>query len=226
MTIRNLSRPALASPRAETWKRWRGMHLFWRSRGAGPVGVASLALVALASTPLGGLLVPLGVLTGSSDRSVAARMVLTLAVAAIVTPVTEQPLAELERSVARPVRAWHAASFALAMLLGCVTIWVVALIAGSSPEPLVRNALGLTGLALVAKVWWGRLAWIAPFVWVLASVLFGYQDGPGAAAWAWPIDDQATTSAWCWACSTLVLGLLVLGWSWTTGVRANRLDHA
>src|SRR5262245_40149284 len=108
MTRPNMTRPTLEPRTQATTARFlRGPRLFFRSRAAGPVVVTSLTLVALASTPLGGLLVPLGVLTGSSDRSVAARTVLTLAVAAVVMPVTEQPLAELERSSARPVRGWQ-----------------------------------------------------------------------------------------------------------------------
>jgi hypothetical protein len=102
----------------------------------------------------------------------------------------------------------------LAVFLGCASMSAVAAISGSEPGPLVRNVLGLTGLALTAQAWWGRLAWIAPLLWVMASVLFGYQAGAGPATWAWPIDEQATPESWVWSVSTLALGLVCLGWSW------------
>jgi hypothetical protein len=187
----------------------RGPGLFCRSRAVIPALGSCGALVLLAATPIGSLLVPVGVLTGSTDQSVAARIVFTLVVTAAVLAVTEQPLVELEGSAARPMRPWHWSAVIFTIMVGCLAMWATASVAGSSAEPLVRNALGLTGLGLLARAWWGRLAWLAPLVWVMASVLFGYESGPGAAPWAWPIAEHAP-SAWAWAAATLALGLATL----------------
>lgn len=197
----------------------RLLKLFLRSRSVGPAMTALVTIVVVSLTPLGDLLVPVGALTGTSDRSVAARTIVTLAAAAAALPLAEQPLAELEASARRSIRAWQWVALLSVVTLTCVLLVATARIVGSQSEPLVRNALGLTGLALLARPWWGRLGWIAPLVWVMASVLFGYQSGIGVAPWAWPIAEKSPT-AWMWALAAFLIGLGSLAWTWSNPARA------
>lgn len=213
------SAPGAGRPWPEVINRGRPLLLFLRSRSVGPAIAALLTIVVLSITPLGDLLVPVGALTGTSDRSVAARTIVTLASAAAVLPIADQPLAELEASARRSIRAWQWIALLFVVAMTCVLLVATASLSGSQAEPLVRNALGLTGLALLARPWWGRLGWIAPLVWVMASVLFGYQSGIGVAPWAWPIAEKSST-AWMWATTAFVSGLGALGWTWSNSARA------
>lgn len=206
-------------PRNGFTHRSYSLWLFLRSRSVGPAVVALASIVVIVFTPAGDMLVPVGALTGTSDRSVAARTIVTLAAAAAVLPLADQPLAELEASARRRIRTWQWAALMCVLALACLLLVTTAGITGSDPEPLVRNAVGLTGLALVALPWWGRLGWVAPLVWVMASVLFGYQSGIGVAPWAWPIA-QESDAAWMWALASFSLGLVALGWTWSNPIRA------
>ncbi|WP_343989968.1 hypothetical protein [Terrabacter terrae] len=199
------------------------LKLFFRSRSVGPAMTALVTILVVALSPLGDMLVPIGALTGTSDRSVAARTIVTLAAAAAVLPLVEQPLAELEASARRSVRAWQWVALLSVVTLTCVLLVATASIVGSQSEPLVRNALGLTGLALLARPWWGRLGWIAPLVWVMASVLFGYQSGIGVAPWAWPIAERSPM-AWMWALTAFLFGLGSLAWTWSNPARARAYE--
>lgn len=203
--------------------RLQGVALFLRSRNLGPALLGASCILFVVATPLGDLLVPVGALTGTSDRSVAARTIVTLAVAAVILPIAEQPLAELESTARRSVLAWQWLAMAIVVVVASGLMWAAATITGSSAEPLVRNALGLTGLALLARPWWGRLGWLAPLVWVMASVLFGYQAGIGAASWAWPIAERSN-AAWLWATGCFVLGLASLAWTWARPARSRAVS--
>lgn len=195
-------------------KRDSGVFILWRAHHLPGVLVVSLVLLLTASSRLGGLLVPVGALTGSSDRSVSARILLTMAAAASILWTTEPVSWAIERSSARRMHVWQWFITATAIAIMCLTMATIATVSGSSASPLVRNTIGLTGLALCFRPIWGQLAWVAPMGWVLFSVLFGYQAGLGVSYWAWPISDSGG-GPWCWALACIAIGAIALTRNWT-----------
>jgi hypothetical protein len=118
-----------------------------------------------------------------------------------------------ERTAVRNMRLVRLA--AAAVLVGLILVLSQVVSVGTVPTlwevtPVARNTAGLTGIALlVASLLSAPAGLIAPWLFALAGVLFGYQPNPGAAAtvrpWAWilPEDGSGVTAA----ATLLVLGL-------------------
>lgn len=121
------------------------------------------------------------------------------------------PLGWLEAGAAVRVPVARAVHLAGLVLTAAVAAFVGSLgLTGALSSPsAVRNLLGFAGLACVCAAVNGALAWVLPVSFGLASLVAGSHAGEPR-AWAWPIQDDASTLAWALALGALLLGAVVL----------------
>ncbi|HEX6351635.1 hypothetical protein [Actinophytocola sp.] len=144
--------------------------------------------------------------------ALASESMVTLFTVAVVTSVAATGLAgpdpALERTAAldwRPRRVAHVALIAVAAaLLGTIG-------PATETEVLVRNAIGLTGLAaLGVTVLGGGLAWCLPMVWTVVALSVSMAGRPPVAPLVtWPLQPPDTTAATVAAGGLGIGGLLV-----------------
>ncbi|MBB4904543.1 hypothetical protein [Actinophytocola algeriensis] len=176
----------------------RWLLLYVRSRRA--AASTGIALVSAAA---------LGLLAAGSDAEIT-RVVLALFAVTVVVSVAATSLAgpdpSLERTAAldwRPRRAVHA-----------VTVCVVAAgsvaALGMPADVVVRNAIGLTGLAaLGVVVLGGGLAWCVPMVWTVVGVTaILAARTPPAPLLTWPVQPAHSGAATVAACVLGAVGLV------------------
>lgn len=74
-------------------------------------------------------------------------------------------------------------------------------------EEVVRNALGLSGLALISCVIGGAAwGWSAPTLYCIAALTLGEQPDGHPAPWAWILQQQPNTIGWLTGLSLFALG--------------------
>jgi hypothetical protein len=167
----------------------RLLSLYLRSR---KVLVTTLVAVACA----GGIGIP------EHTSTVLGQFMALLAITAVVSVAAiglGAPDPALDRTAALPWGPWRAAHVlavgALAAGLGTVLV---------PSDVVVRNAIGLTGLAALAvTTLGGGLAWSLPLTWMVVTAVPALTgETPGAPAFTWPFQPAGTTAA------TLAAGVL------------------
>ena len=176
----------------------RWLALYVRSRRA----VTSTA-TALASA------VALALLTAWSDAEITRVVLALFAVTAVVSVAATSlagPDVDLERTAALDWR-WRRTVHAVAV--GVVAAASVAAL-GMPSDVVVRNAIGLTGLAaLGVVVLGGGLAWCVPMTWTVAGVTTVLATRtPPAPLLTWPVQPAGTGAATVAACVLGVAGLV------------------
>lgn len=179
--------------------------LFLRSRATGPV---------LGALAIGGLLAAT-LLPRVENATLVAFLLalLPLAPAVLVGTATASPIGEAEQTSSRPLpplRLGH-----LGLLLGTVglALLATALLVPTPIAilPLLRNAAGLTGLALLgARLLGAPHAWALPVAHLtLVGATLGHEQRPDR-WWLWPHPDAPTVQTLAAALLTLLFGLALV----------------
>lgn len=164
----------------------RSLTLYLRSR-------QTLSTVAIALA----CVVALAVLAGNSD-AVQTRFVLVLFAVTVAASVAATGLAgpdpALDRTAAVP---WWWRRTAHVVAIGVLAAGAVVLTRDVPAEVVVRNAVGLTGLAaLGAALFGGGLAWCLPTGWTaLAVTALLASSEPAAPLLTWPVQPSDTPAA-------------------------------
>ena len=184
------------------------LHLLYaRSRGADPAGVVLLVLC-VAAAWAGRWLVARPSLEPATAR-LPVTIALALAAAVVLAGTLHSPADELERTTPRSWAAWRAGHAAVATLAAVLAVLPVLPPAVHGQQALVRNTVGLLGLALLTAALLGpRLAWTLPLGYTATVYLTG---SPGRSAgrpvWAFLLQPGGTASATGVALGALAAGL-------------------
>ncbi|GAB3467635.1 hypothetical protein [Actinophytocola sediminis] len=176
----------------------RWLALYVRSRRAVASTGAALAAVAV-----------LGLLAAGSDAQ-PTRTVLALAAVTVVVATMSTSLAGPDPSLERTAALdWRLARTLHVVAVGVLAAGAVAAMGVVPADMVVRNAIGLTGLAaLGATVLGGGLAWCAPMAWTVVGVsaLLASRTPP-APLLTWPVQPGGTSAATVAAAVLGVAGL-------------------
>ncbi|MFG1610461.1 hypothetical protein [Actinoplanes sp. NPDC049265] len=181
-----------------------GFRRYLTARGVWPAAaVLATVIAAGAAVHRGGLDGPL------TDWWVPVVTLVPLVVMVSVLPTLAGADPALESSTPRLRPRWRLTHAAIAAVLSAAVLAPAGVLALGAPNgsALVRNSLGVLGLALLAgTVLPIQAAWAPPMGYLLA-VLAGAPHDPGgvAAWWAWPTQPGGTGVSW------LVAGVLLAG---------------
>lgn len=175
--------------------------LYARSRGAPTAGLVLLALCGSA-TWAGRWLAGRPSLEPATAR-LPVTVALALAAAVVLAGTLHSPADEVERTTPRRWAGWRAGHAAAAALVAVLAVTPVLPAAAHGQHALVRNAVGLLGLALLTATALGpRLSWTLPLGYTATVYLAsGRSTGAGRSVWAFLLqpagDAVALTSALC-----------------------------
>ncbi|MFI5608732.1 hypothetical protein [Amycolatopsis sp. NPDC051903] len=174
----------------------RWLTLYTRSRALGPSLAALVLCTALVRVAAGG------------DWSVLfASLSLAAAVSVAAVGLSGQDV-DLDRTAAF---GWLPRRLAHVLLVGVLAALVLLAVQGSLAVPtsvVVRDALGLTGLAgLAATLFGGQFGWTLPLLWTVVA-LFTPPDPPALRrVVAWPLQPADTAVTWWVAGVVFVVGV-------------------
>lgn len=161
-----------------------------------PAVLLTVAVMCFLLALAGDVAVPIPTLTGLG-LALPLSVLLPIAVPIAVTWALEEGEPSLEAVASRPI-VW------LDLVAALAVVGAAALIAGGigatvgpSPESYVaaRNAIGYTGLALIARAaFGGGSAPLMPAAYAMGAVLFGTAATGEPHAWAWPISPPDAVS--------------------------------
>lgn len=181
--------------------------LYARSRGV-PLALALALLVGVSA--LGGLAASFLESRSYFGETARVPVMVGAAVAAVIVlgSTLSSQAGEIEAATPRPWPRWRA-GHALAAAVVAVAILAPSLpVADFGAGALLRNAVGLWGLALVtAAVLGGALAWTLPLGYVLAVYLgAGLSTGNGQQVWAFVMAPSGEVAATVTALALLAVG--------------------
>ncbi len=181
--------------------------LYARSRGA-PTAALVVTALCLAGAGAGQWLAARPTLDDASAR-LPVTVALAVAVAVVLAGTLFSPADEIERTTPRPWQRWRAAHATTLATIGTTLAWPVLPVAVHGQAALLRNTVGLLGLALMAAVLVGpRLAWVLPLGYAAAVYLFeGLRDSPDRGAFTFLLQPGASRSALAAGLLLLVLGI-------------------
>jgi hypothetical protein len=179
--------------------RWLALYLRSRQVAAG-AGVALACVAGLGLLP---------------DGAPGKRLALSVFAVMVVTAVTGAGLAGQDPALERTgALDWRLRRTAHVVAIGGLAALLGVLLGPDVPAGVVvRNAVGLTGLAaLGATLLGGGLAWCVPMTWTVAAVsALMVSATPGAPAVTWPVQPPDTTTATLAAGAVGLVGLVVYG---------------
>lgn len=188
------------------------LHLDSRQIRRTLVALSAIAVILRAAQPV------------ARDASLFAQVTLMLvavAAAAVVAGSTRTPFGEPEHAASSSLAVLRLAHLAAVTGTATVTLAVAAYGAryGVSAAVILRNAVGLTGMALLTAALLGaHLAWTAPLAYVMYCG--GQLDVCVSNLWTWPTQPATVQSA---AIAAVLLGAGVTAVS-VTGARDHRTD--
>jgi hypothetical protein len=180
--------------------------LYARSRGTPRAGLALVGLC-VAGAWAGRWLVARPALEPDTAR-LPVTVALALAVAVVVSGTLHSAADDLERTTPRNWAAWRAGHAAAAALVAVVAVLPVLPAAVHGQQALLRNTIGLLGLALLTAAALGpRLCWTVPLGYTATVYLAGSPDpGAGRPVWAFLLQPAPSALALLTALSLLVAG--------------------
>lgn len=189
------------------------LHLNSRQTPRALILLAAIAVILRASHPV------------TKDTNLHAQvtlMLVTVAAAAVIAASTRTPFGEPEHTASSSLPTLRLAHLTILTATTTATLAIAACTAtyGMSAPAIMRNAAGLTGMALLTAALLGaHLAWTAPLGYVMYC---GAQlDQQVSNLWTWPTQPTSDHTATGVAAALLVAGITAVT---LTGARDHRTD--